>query len=442
MNRIIASVGLVALGAASVQAQTSTPIEGPASKWWNVSATVRGFYDDNINHVQHAGSADAVYGYELTPQVGISLGNDQTTFVADYRYAFLYYDKRPFGNTQKYDQDHTFDMALTHAFNERYSVRVRDEFVVGQEPEALRYDSAFHTPYRVSGDNIVNSGGIAFKAELTPQLGAEIGYDNAYYDYADTLSLREPGKNLDGAGNVISPSISGTLDRIEQMPHISALWHVMPDTTASLSYQYQDIQYTGGEVISGNVGSRGTSLVSRDRDLRSHTVYLGLDHQFRPDFYGSVQAGGSYYDYYVLNETSFGPYARLSLTWVYMLESSLTAGFQESRAATDVIGAADTKGHLTTDAEDSVVFATVRQRIVPNLFANLNGSFQRSAFNGGGPGFNGKIERFYELGANLEYVFNPHISVHAGYDFDRLDSELGNRTYSRNKVYVGATASY
>jgi hypothetical protein len=454
MNRIIASVGLVALGAATVHAQSSA-ITAPPAKWWNVQATVRGFYDDNINAETHPTHNDRVWGYELTPKVGMVLGNEQTTFSADYKYAFLYYDHKPLGNSDKFDQDHFFTAALTHAFSERYRIAARDTFVVGQEPDALRTSAAFHTPFRVAGDNIVNSGGITFDADLTPLLGVEVGYDNSWYDYANKFNGAgfvpgpDPGTagtpsvsgNIDEFGNV-HPSLSGALDRIEQTAHLSALWHVMPDTTASLSYQFEDIDYTGNEAIEGNpTFDPGDVATSRDRNVRSHTVYVGLDHTFRPDFYGSIQAGGSYYDYYNVHTTSFGPYARLSLTYVYAQESSVQAGFQEGRTATDVVGGTS-RSDLVHDVEASVVYASVRQRIVPNLFANLNGSFQHSSFNGGGALFNNKTEDFFEFGANLEYVFNAHISAHVGYDFDRLDSDISGRTYDRNKVYIGATASY
>lgn len=470
MNRIIASVGLVALGAASVQAQSS--VTTTPAKWWNVQATVRGFYDDNLNSVPHPTSSDRVWGYQLSPGVGITLGNDQTTFIADYTYSFLYYDHKPSGNTEHYDQDHVFNAALSHAFNERYKIRVHDSFTIGQEPDALRQDAAFHTPFRVAGDNIVNSGGVVFNAELTPIFGVEIGYDNAYYNYDDRFSqagyspagsVFNPVTGLwefDGGGSnsknisstgVVSPSLSGALDRIEQMPHISALWHVQPDTTASISYQFSQIDYTADEVIGGSVLALDpfTGIVSpvdpsglphsKDRDNRGHTLYVGLDHQFRPDFYGSVQAGATYYDYYNVDKSSFGPYARLALTYVYLPESSLTAGFQQGRAATDIIGGT-TKDSLVLDAEDSVLYAVVHHRIIPHLYGNLNGSAQHSIFNGGV--FDGKTEDFYEFGANLQYVFNANFSAHIGYDFNRLDSDIGGRSYSRNKVYIGATASY
>lgn len=455
MNKIIASVGVVALGAANVQAQTSqypsqSPISAPAAKWWNVQATVRGFYDDNVSTTPDHQSAAVVnkipkvhtWGYELSPKVGLSVGNDQTTFTADYSYAFLYYDHRPVGNTKKYDQDHTFSMALNHAFNERYSVRARDSFVVGQEPDTLRFasaDAAIHNPYRLSGNNMANSGGVTFEAAVTPLLGVEVGYDNNWYDYSDHFNPLPGGKNVDLSGNV-SPSVSGLLDRIEQIPHIAALWHVAPETTASFGYQFEQINYTADEQIEGNTADV-PPIKSSSRDNRSHTLYVGLDHQFRPDFYGSVQAGASYYDYYNLDSRSFGPFARLSLTYVYMEESFVQGGFQEGRAATDVIGAPGSPD-LVRDTETSVAFANVHQRIVPHFFANLNGTAQHATFNGGGPGFNNKSENFLEFGANLEYQFNPHFSAHAGYDFDRLDSDLGDRSYSRNKVYIGATASY
>ncbi|HEX4265760.1 MAG TPA: outer membrane beta-barrel protein [Verrucomicrobiae bacterium] len=437
MNRIIASVGLVALGAASVQAQSVG--SAPPAKWWNVQATVRGFYDDNINANPNPSHNDRAWGYELSPKVGVAFGNDQTAFTADYKYAFLYYDHKPAGNSDHFDQDHIFNAMLTHAFTERYKIRVSDDFTIGQEPDALRNDAAFHTPYRVSGNNIVNSGDVTFNAELTPLLGVEVGYNNAWYDYSGQFNQF---RNVDTNG-VISASPAGALNRIEQSPHISALWHVMPETTASLSYKFTDVDYTSSgpfnDLIGGNVN--GVEVRSRDRDVRSHTVYLGLDHQFRPDFYGSVQAGASYYDYYNISSTSFGPYARLSLTYSYMQDSSIQVGFQEGRTATDVVGGADA-ANFVHDVEASVIYASLRQRILSNFFANLNGSFQHSSFNGGGPVFNGKSENFYEFGANLEYVFNPHFSAHLGYDYDRLDSDLAGRTYDRNKVYIGATASY
>jgi hypothetical protein len=445
MNKIIASVGLVALGAANVQAQSV--VTAPATKWWNVQATVRGFYDDNLNTVPNREDQNTLtpipkthtWGVEVSPGVGIAWGNDQTSLTANYKYSFLWYDHRPAGNEHKYDQDHIFNLMLNHAFNERYAIHVHDNFVVGQEPDALRQNAAFPTPFRLSGDNKVNYGGITFNAELTPLLGLELGYDNAWFDYSDQFSPNNP-KNT--GGGVVTPSNSGILDRIEQTPHIALQWIAMPDTTVSLGYRFTQINYTADEPIGGPFPQDGTNPQSDIRDSRGHTLYVGADHKFNPDFYGSVEVGGTYYDYYNLNETTWGPYARLSLTYVYMQESSVQLGFQEGRSATDVLGDPTVNADIVRDTEASVVFAKLHQRIVPNLFGNLTGSFQNSEFKGGGADFNNKSEQFYQFGANLQYQFNPHLSAEVGYDFDKLESDLGSRSYTRNKVYIGATASY
>jgi hypothetical protein len=414
-RRVIASVGLVALGAASVQAQSAIT-GGPAAKWWSISATVRGFYDDNINTVQNPTSADRVWGYEINPAVGVKFGNDQTTFYADYRYAFLHYDKAPADQAQNYDQNHTFDLGLDHTFSERYSVHVKDTFVIGQEPDTLRSGNAIITPFRISGDNIVNSGNIAFDAQLTHLTGLEVGYMNAWYDYK-------------------AEENAAILNRIEQDPYVKLKWFVQPETTAYVGYRYGQVNYTANDQIAPPDPSK-----SEIRNVRSHTGYVGVDHTFRPDLVGSIEAGATYYDYYNLNNTSFGPYANLSLSYIYAPESSAQIGFQEGRTSTDVTG--DIPGDFVRDTDTSVAYASIHHRIIPHLFGNLRGTFQNAIFNGGGPDFNGKSERFYEFTAELDYQICRYFSAEIGYDYDKLDSEIPGRSYDRNKVYIGATARY
>src|SRR6185503_16382678 len=189
---------------------------------------------------------------------------------------------------------------------------------------------------------------------------------------------------LDENVTMVGPaSLSGMLDRDESTPRIALTWQALPDTTVRAGYRYSMIKYTGYEVIGGPKAEAprapGT-VISSDRTVNSHTIFLGLDHQFNPNFYGSVEAGGSYYDYYRINETSWGPYARLSLTDMYMPESSVTVGFQESRSPSDQLGLPTSKTDIVRDQETSTLFANVRQRIMPKFFANLNGSFQNGTF--------------------------------------------------------------
>jgi hypothetical protein len=94
---------------------------------------------------------------------------------------------------------------------------------------------------------------------------------------------------------------------------------------------------------------------------------------------------------------------------------------------------------LTLDAQSAVVYGSLNQRITSRFFGGLLLQYQNSTFNGGV--YDNKTERYFLLGVNLRYAFNPYLSADAGYNYDNVDSEVG-RTYDRNRVYIGVTASY
>ena len=424
-------------------------MSAPAPKWWSVSATVRGFYDDNANTAP-TGSTNKVstFGYEISPGVSLNFGNDQTTFSAGYIFDYLYYEKPlapvPLGHgnipgsTTKHDETHTFTTALNHSFSPRYTVHVSDAFVIGQQPDSIRAGNAVQTFQRISGNNIVNSAAITLNGVLTPLLGFETGYNNNLYDYdADELS--------------------GPLNRIENLAHFDLRWNVAHETIAVLGYQFGATVYTGSGPFANPFGINSSTNVIQPpfnniniRNTISHTAYVGADHTFLPNLVGSVRAGASYYDY--VNQTSasdFGPYAQLSLTYTYAPESHVALGFNEGRIASSLTGVQNSLApdSFVHDTETSVLYGSLVHRIMPHLFGSVRGTYQNSTYHGGGPGIDGQADNFYEVETDLEYRFTPNISVHGGYDFNRLMSSLatvdvGPRNYSRNRFYIGATASY
>ena len=164
-----------------------------SGKPWTLSATLRGFYDDNINTFpndsalppgQHRGS----YGVEVSPDVEFNFPMEQTTLSFGYIYSYKYYENRLMGSNGNDDNTHDFHAALTHAFSERYSVSVKDSFVIGQEPDFLRAGNTFTTFQRYSGNNIRNYGTIDFSAQLTPEFGLDFGYANTLLSYSDNAN--------------------------------------------------------------------------------------------------------------------------------------------------------------------------------------------------------------------------------------------------------------
>lgn len=426
MKKIVASVGLFAVGASGVHAASGAALTAQTAKAWSISATLRGFYDDNVGTAPNGSPRTESFGFEARPGFNLNWGVEQTTFSLGYLYSFRYFDTKPPGNDENYDQSHTFNALLNHAFSDRYVLNVSDSFVIGQEPDLLRAGDTFNTYQRIPGDNIRNYGQVKFNAQLTPLFGAELGYDNSYFNYDDE------------GGTVDFPSRSGLLDRIEHYIHIDARWQILPDTVGVLGYRYGQTDYVGDEIIGVDLATLD-ELRSDVRNNRSHYAYIGADHTFRPDLSATVRIGGLYNDYYNQpgHPTAISPSAQASLSYTYAPESSLTLGLTHDRNATDLFSAEN--GRLTSDAESTSIFGSLNHRILPNLYGSVMAQFQNSTLNGGP--FNNVEERYYLVGLNLEYRFNLHFSTHVGYNYDKLDSEA-NRSFDRNRVYVGVTANY
>ena len=126
------------------------------------------------------------FGFEVSPSIQFSFPMEQTTINFGYIYSLKYYENKPVNSTGHDDNTHDFNVGLTHAFSERYSLSIRDSFVVGQEPDLLRAGDTFNTFQRYSGNNDRNYGAIDFSAQLTPEFGLDVGYANTLYSYADS----------------------------------------------------------------------------------------------------------------------------------------------------------------------------------------------------------------------------------------------------------------
>lgn len=407
MKKFLTSTGLVALSLSGVQAAGPALTAIEASKPWNVSLALRGFYDDNYTTLP-SNQGDESFGYEVRPSVSLNLPMDQTFFGASYEYSLRYYESRP---DDKIDQSHRFDLRLDHDFSERYKVELNNSFAVTQEPEV-----GGATPLRTEGDNIRNIASIDFTAQLTELLATEIGYANSFFDYEQ-----------DGVG-----SRSAVLDRMEHAAHLDLRWQALPETDGILGYQFGFVDFTSSDDIS-------TGFDADIRNSRSHRIYVGADHRFNPQLNGSIRVGGQYTDYYRQDESNVSPYADANLTYQYSRGSYVQVGAKHSRNRTDV-ATFDAKNEVTVDQESTSIYGSLNHKITPNLIGSLLVQGQRSTFEGGGS--DGDVEYLLLSGINLAYHFNPHFLAEAGYNFDRLDSDISNRSYTRNRVYIGIRATY
>ena len=319
MKRIVASVSLVAIGASGLQAALLPGMTTESGKPFTASATLRGFYDDNINTYPNDQALPAGYqrgstGFDVSPALQFSFPWEQTSLSFGYVYSLKYYENKPVNNTDNYDQTHQFNAALSHAFSERYQVSVRDSLVIGQEPDLLRAGNTFDSFQRISGDNLRNYGTIVFSAQITPKLGTEIGYANTYYSYADNQPT------MDEYNQVTAASFSGLLDDLDHVAHLDLRYQIQQETTGIVGYQFRETDYTGNQQIGGYTDAIThiyIPVMSEERNARAHYVYVGLDHNFRPDLNGVFRVGARYTDYYnnPAGQGDFAHYAMASLRY-------------------------------------------------------------------------------------------------------------------------------
>jgi hypothetical protein len=494
MKKFFVSAGLMALGTATtMQSAMAASVDAVVPNNWNVSASLRGFYDDNYNI---ANSGKGSFGLELTPSISYHVPLQQTDMGIRYTYGLYYYQDRDALGVNPFDQTHQVDLWFDHAFNERWHTRITDTFAVGQEPELIGPTPTVGNPinYRINGNNLANHAAIALNTDWTRLFSTGLSYDNSFYDYQNKgattgllnndVTFPVPGyiaatpplmlarlgipgwQAINGAASGSGPTYAGLLDRIEQSVSLDLKWHVQPETTVFVGYQLSWVNYTGNEPIAvvnyanGPVGvflgppasylvpNPGTaqSFVyhSSDRDSITHYAYVGIEHEFTASLSGSLRGGVSDTDSYAdpLNpSTSLAPYADVSLTYTYMPGSYVQLGFTQDVNATDQV-TPDSSGNITQFAQSSVIYLDVNHRFTPKLSGTLIGRMQYSTYQGGVA--NSQDETDYSLGINFSYEINRHFSMDAGYNFDDLVSGTGltDVSYTRNRVYLGLSASY
>jgi len=419
-----------------------------ATKPWSISATLRGFYDDNYATAPKALRKDS-FGLEVSPSASLNLIRDQTAFGLSYVYSYRYYENRDHLNLPSDDQSHQVNAKLSHAFTPRFKLDISDSFAVGQEPELLgRINGTPNATFlRSNGDNIRNFVDASFSAGITDNLTAVLGYGNEYYDYD------EEGAN----------SRSAFLDRTENRGSINLRQVVLPKTVAIAGYQFEKIDYdapfntrTGaGSPIVVPTAAGGFAYRADERNSYSHYFYLGVDQGITPTFNGSVRAGVQYTKFDNLSslrvldpkiqDDQWSPYVDANLTWFYMKDSYAQIGVRHQRAQTDIAFIAN---NPNLDAESTSVYGSISHRFWGQFVASAIAQYQHSSYDNSG-GVNNTSEDYFMAGLNLTYEINKFLATEIGYNYDRLSSEASavpasglNRSFTRNRVYIGIRGTY
>ncbi|MBC8245247.1 MAG: outer membrane beta-barrel protein [Verrucomicrobia bacterium] len=401
MNKKIVTLGVAALGVAAAQA-------ADAGKIWEVTASLRGFYDDNYTTSPEA-LAEESWGIEVSPGISLTIG-EGTDMELSARYAFgmRYYEDRVSDNE---DYGHELGISLNKAFSDSSSLQLADSFVVAQEPEILNGG----TPLRTEGDNLRNTFSALYSRILTESIGVDIGYGNSFYEFEEEYH----SALLDRSYNEVSLDV----------------FYITPRTKYFTGYKFSSTDFDGDAQ-----SLPGLEFNPEARNNHAHYGYVGAIHQLNKFFLTDVKAGVQNVDYYdadlmpgMIPDDETSPYVDARMEWGYDEGCKLVAGVSLVRGATDLQAA---------DQEITSVYAQVLHQITPSVHGSLTGRYQDSEISGGGAQLDGKEESLLLLGGSLTYAIADNIWAELAYNYDELDSDIPHRSFERNVVAVGIGASY
>jgi len=418
MNKVIASTGLLILGASTgLQAQTSGQSYNDSAdfKPWSIGAVVRGFYDDNS--LNTSSNEIESFGIEAGPSLAYDATFNQgtTSLVANYDYRYRWFENSA---RSEDDQYHILGIAADHKFSDTLSASISDTLVITDEPTIL--DNNVITAIRLRQDALRNTFNVRGESKISETLSAGLGYSNRFYDYENDV-------------------FSSLLDRTEHLVTLDGRKVLNPETTAVLGYQFGVTSFGNNTISRAALGLPDIS--SETRDSRSHYLFVGADHAFNPNLYGSIRAGAQFVDYVnaIGGDTSTtSPYVDASLSYNFSESGSSMLGVRHARNATDVSG---TTTAPVLDQETTTIYGMFQYNFTPYITGKLNGQAQFSEFNGGS--FSDVSESLYLIGASIGYRVHPNTLVELGYSYTDLVSEdISGRAFQRNIAYLGVTATY
>ena len=401
MNKKIITLGVAAIGVAGVQA-------ADAGKVWEVTASLRGFYDDNYTTSPEV-LAEESWGIEVSPGINLTLGEGtDMEFSAGYAFGMRYYEDRESDNE---DYGHELGISLDKKFSDTSVLLLSNGLVVAQEPEILNGG----TPLRIEGDNLRNTFAARYRRILSGSTGVDIGYGNSIFDYEEQYH----SALLDRSYNEVSLDV----------------FYGMAETEYYVGYRYSSTDFEGDVLqVPGLVFNPAA------RSNHAHAGYVGARHQLDKNILANVRAGVQNVDYYdfdlmpgLIPEDESSPYVDARMEWEYAEGSKLVAGATLARGATDLQAA---------DQEITSVYAQLLHKISGRVHGTLTGRFQDAEISGGGEKLDGKEESLLLLGASLTYAVADNIWAEVAYNYDELDSDVPYRSFERNYLSVGIGTTY
>ncbi len=397
--------GLPPTASVPVPVTTASPLSSSASaphlgvtdaantpKYFTITASLREEYDDNIYTTRDNKKSSFVT--EFSPSFLFNVPMQDSTFSARYTFGLDYYESRS-GN--QIDYTHEALVHYTHNFSDRFTFDARDQFGYYTEPDLLQ---AVGTPFQ-NGGYIANTAIFQFNAQWTPLFGTATTYSNiaVFYQDGDVAQFQNSDEN-------------------------------------TLAQDFRFAFAPKFNFIAGGIFD-DISYFDNSRGYTNYTLDFGVDWQALPSLSLGARVGASLTESDLASSSSLSPYAALTLDWQLGKRSKLTFSYTHDIVPTDEVDAVGQEADRF-----SIRFA---YDITPRITVHLEGIETYSDYTSEliEPG---TVPEFHESDVGVDFGFEYHLNSNfgfeAGYLLSDVSSELGERDYTRNQIYVGIRGTY
>jgi opacity protein-like surface antigen len=276
--------------------------------------------------------------------------------------------------------------------------------------ERLRISNNFFVTYGVEPNN-------AFGASTTIWNGQYLyGYNNFNVSYAWSPRLSTTTSyTIDGISYDDS-AIGNAEDRITHLFAHQFSYALNRQTSLTAEYRYR---MTGYRSMPG-------------KDFNSHFVLAGVDHAWSDRSSGSIRAGAEFYS--SKTTSNVAPYAEAALNYSVdrqtMVRWFASLGFN----------GAELQNFSSRYGVNTGVQAN--HQITKRLSVNAGASYGYSEYENVGPPTTSSTEHSLMLSAGLGYSLLENLRLDANYSYSTLQSNNAAREFDRQRVSLGATASF
>jgi hypothetical protein len=369
-----------------------------AGKPFIVSASVRQGYDDNIYTTPH--NEQASMFTTISPDLWLKYPMEDTTIEARYILDAKYYWDRPESDSD-WDFNHNFNMNISHDFNDRMNLELRDQFVYSQSPQAGTNNQIV----RYLGDGYINNASATLTYAWTTQFSTVTTYNNTFNSYDNDA--------VDYDNNYFRNGVSQDFR-----------YAFLDTTTGVMNFTYDNYDYSYNHL----------------KTYDSYILTVGADYYIMPTWLLSGRFGAQMVDYDNANiSESVNPYVSLKSVWFYLPKSSFEASYTYQTGITDNGNYATSEGHqfnlgvthywtpkFNTAAGILLIFNTFESS--QKLYGFLMNSDMHET----------TIQPYFRAGYELTNWF----SVEAGYQHTTVTSGDPSRPYWDNQFYIGVRGSY